>query len=78
MITGNESEAESMPAKNPLDDLCDAIRALQPATATRALNELLVDEVINFNETIECGRAINSLRVLVKNRDARAGRRPTN
>ena len=57
---------------NPLDDLCDAIRELPPMTVTQAINALLSAKVINYNDAVECGRAIMILRNLVKKRDAKA------
>jgi hypothetical protein len=56
---------------NSLDDLCEAIRALPPMTAMRAINQLLLAKVINYNDAFECGRAIMILRELVKKRDAK-------
>jgi hypothetical protein len=59
-----------MPAKrNMLDPLCEAIRALPPVAGAQALNELYTARVITLNETIECGRALTTLRAMVQKRD---------
>ncbi len=55
---------------NPLNDLCEAIRALPPMTAVNAINELLRAGAINFNDGMEYQRALATLRELVKKRDA--------
>jgi len=68
----SKRQKEGRMPSNPLDDLCDAIRALPPTTAMRAINALLSAKVINYNDAFECGRAIMILRELVKKRDAKA------
>ena len=62
---------------NPLDDLCDAVRSLPPAKAGHELNELLLAKAINFNDAVECGRALSTLRALVTKREAWAKRHPS-
>ncbi len=59
-------------ANETLDDLCNAIRALSPMDGRRAINELLSTKVINYNDAVECGRALMILREMVKKRDAKA------
>jgi hypothetical protein len=55
---------------NPLDDLCDAVRALPPAKAGPEFNKLLLAKAINFSDVIEYGRALTTLRGLVTKREA--------
>ena len=66
-----------MPA-NPLDDLCDAVRALPPTTATQALAELYRKKIISLRDAMECARAVTILRAMVDKRDARKKRPPSN
>jgi hypothetical protein len=63
---------------NPLDNLCDAIRALPPLEAQQALSELYRTRIINLRDAMECGRALTILRVMVDKRDARKKRPPSN
>jgi hypothetical protein len=63
---------------DPLTDLCEAVRALPPMVATRALNALYKAKVVNMNDAVECGRALTMLRVLVQKRDAAARRGSSN
>ncbi len=51
---------------NPLNDLCEAIRALPPMTAVNAINELLRAGAINFNDGMEYQRALATRREFVK------------
>ena len=43
---------------NPLDDLCDAVRALPPAKAGHEFNKLLVAKAINLNDVLEYGQGL--------------------
>jgi hypothetical protein len=64
---------------NPLDDLCDAVRSLPPAKAGHEFNKLLLAKAINFNDAVEYGRALSTLRALVTKREAWAKKRhPSN
>ena len=65
-------------SRNPLDDLCDAVRAPPPAKAGPEFNKLLLAKAINFNDAVEYGRALSTLRVLVMKREAWAKRHPSN
>ena len=58
----------------PLDDLCDAVRALPPAKAGTEFNKLLLAKAINFSDVLDYGWALTTLRGLVTKRDAWAKR----
>jgi len=59
---------------NPLDNLCNAIRAFPPAKAQQALSKLYETKVISLRHAMECARAITTLRAMVNKRDARKKR----
>jgi Tfp pilus assembly ATPase PilU len=62
---------------NPLDNLCDAIRALSPTEAQQALSELYQARIISLRDAMACARAIMTLRVMVDTRDAKKRRLPS-
>ena len=54
--------------RSPLDDPCDAIRALRPVKAQQAFAELCQTNAISLGDAIEYTRALTALRRMVDKR----------